>query len=44
MKITVPHVASLSPVRLMERGEVTSVTIEAFTAGAVRAKVREKKM
>ena len=39
MKITVPHIASLSPVTLLERGEVTNVMIETFTAGIVRAKV-----
>ena len=39
VKITVPHIASLSPVTLLERGEVTNVMIETFTAGIVRAKV-----
>ena len=39
VNITVPHIASLSPVTLLERGEVTNVMIETFTAGAVRDKV-----
>ena len=42
VKITVPHIASLSPVTLLERGEVTNVMIETFTAGVVRAKVGKR--
>ena len=40
--ITVPPVTSLSPVRMVERGEIVDITVEVFTAGAVRPKVREE--